>query len=160
MEKNLNNEPLYTIGIAAKTLNLSVHSLRLYEAENLIIPFKTETGRRIYSDIEIAKVRCIRSMIQEDGLNFEGIRQIISLVPCWRIRQCNSDNGKRCDRYISRKTPCWASEEKCINPLPSCRLCPVYEKLVTCEQIKSYIFESYNQNNDENFTVNDKKTSK
>ena len=69
-------EPIYTIGVAAGKLSISVHTLRLYEAEGLIIPFRTETGRRIFSDLELEKVKCIRSMIQEEGLNFEGIRRI------------------------------------------------------------------------------------
>jgi hypothetical protein len=34
------NEPLFPIRTAAKLLNISVHTLRMYEKEGLIIPFK------------------------------------------------------------------------------------------------------------------------
>jgi MerR family transcriptional regulator, heat shock protein HspR len=132
-------EPIYTIGIAAKKLNLSVHTLRLYEAEGLLVPYKTETKRRIYSELEMEKVRCIRSMIQDDGLNFEGIRRMLSLVPCWKIRKCKSEKGKNCSAYQERIVPCWASDAKCMNPLPSCRDCSVYRSLVHCEDVQKYI---------------------
>lgn len=136
-------EPVYTIGIAARKLGISVHSLRLYESEGLIRPFKTDTGRRLYSDLEIEKVQCIRQMIQEDGLNFEGIRRLLSLVPCWKLRDCGASSEKRCNAFEQRKKPCWATEEKCLKPMDSCRDCPVYQRLVNCKDIHRYIFQSY-----------------
>jgi MerR family transcriptional regulator, heat shock protein HspR len=136
-------EPVYTIGIAAKKLGVSVHSLRLYESEGLLRPFKTETGRRLYSDLEIEKVLCIRQMIQEDGLNFEGIRRLLALVPCWKIRDCDASTEKRCNAFENRKKPCWATEEKCLHPLEHCRDCDVYQKLVNCNDIHRYIYQSY-----------------
>ncbi len=132
-------EPIYTIGVAANKLGMTVHVLRLYELEGLIIPYKTKTRRRLYSDLELEKVRCIRSMIKEKGLNFEGIRRILSLVPCWKLRDCNSDDGMKCAAYTNRISACWASEEKCIHPLPSCRDCPVYQKIASCDDVQKLI---------------------
>ncbi len=132
-------EPVYTIGVAANKIGMTVHLLRLYEQEGLIIPFKTKTGRRLYSDLELEKVKCIRSMIKDSGLNFEGIRRIVSLVPCWKLRNCNSDEGRQCHAYMDRTTACWASEEKCLDPLPSCRDCAVYRKIASCEDVQRLI---------------------
>jgi MerR family transcriptional regulator, heat shock protein HspR len=132
-------EPIYTIGVAANKLGTSVHLLRLYELEGLIIPHKTKTGRRLYSDLELEKVRCIKSMIKEDGLNFEGIRRVLSLVPCWKLRDCNSDEGKKCAAYTGRISACWASEEKCLHPMVSCRDCPVYQKIASCNDVQKLI---------------------
>ena len=132
-------EPVYTIGIAAVKTNITVHTLRLYEIEGLIIPYKTETGRRLYSDLELEKVRCIREMIKEKGLNFEGIRRIISLVPCWKLRDCGSDKGKNCPAFSNRSKPCWAIDKKCASPLSSCRDCPVYQKIANCEDVQKLI---------------------
>jgi MerR family transcriptional regulator/heat shock protein HspR len=132
-------EPIYTIGVAADKLLMTVHVLRLYELEGLIIPFKTKTGRRLYSDLELEKVRCIRSMIKEKGLNFEGIRRILSLVPCWKLRDCNSDEGRKCFAYTGRISACWASEEKCLHPMHSCRDCPVYQKIASCDDVQKLI---------------------
>ncbi|MFC1670678.1 MerR family transcriptional regulator [Spirochaetota bacterium] len=134
-------EAVYTIGVASEKIGISDHSLRLYESEGLIIPHKTKTGRRLYSDLDLEKVLCIKQMIKEEGLNFEGIRRLLSLVPCWKIRNCNSDNGAKCKSYMNRTKPCWDTEEKCLNPLESCRDCTVYKSLVNCDDVESYIKE-------------------
>ena len=50
-------EPVYTPAVVANKLHLSTHTLRLYEAEGLIIPCRTNTGRRLYSDVELEKIK-------------------------------------------------------------------------------------------------------
>ena len=135
------NEPKYTIGTAAKILGVSVHLLRVYEREGLILTYKTASGRRMYSELEIYKARCIRNMIQNDGLNFEGIRRLLALVPCWRLRGCTSEDRNACVVFASSVRPCWSSEEKCAHPLPSCRDCPVYQETWDCEKLKEIIFD-------------------
>ncbi len=147
MNRNSNISPEYleckfSIGVAAEKCNVSVHTLRLYEAEGLILMEKTESGRRLFSNLEIDKILSIRKMVQE-GLNFEGIRRLISLVPCWKIRHCNSGAGKKCSAYQNRRRPCWATETKCVNPLPSCRLCPIYQELLSYNDIIRYIKAGY-----------------
>ena len=136
----VNTNPVYTIGIAAKLVGVSVPLLRVYEKEGLIISAKTETGRRLYSDLEIEKIRCIRKMINDKGMNFEGIRRLLALVPCWRIRDCTRHDQQSCSAYKASDRPCWATEEKCAHPLPSCRDCLVYQKTVDCEEVKNLIF--------------------
>ncbi len=136
------NEPVYTIGVAAMKLGISVHSLRQYENEGLIIPFKTPTGRRLYSDLEMEKIICIKDMIQSQGLNFEGIRRMMAMVPCWRLRNCSESTKNKCKVLKNKTRPCWASEEKCTHPLPSCRDCAVYRKIVHCDDILPLIYGS------------------
>jgi len=141
MEERTLSEPVYTIGVAARKLALSVHSLRQYEREGLILPFKTDTGRRLFSDLELKKVRCIKRMIHEDGLNFAGIRRLLALVPCWRLRKCTAEDHRVCLSFRSSTRPCWSTEEKCVHPLPSCRDCPVYQKTVDCQNLKDLIYQ-------------------
>ena len=136
-------EPVYTIGVAASKLGVSVHTLRLYETEGLIITYKTPTGRRLYSDLELEKVKCIKKMIQEEGLNFEGIRRLLAFVPCFKLRECASKHGTLCKAYKIRTKPCWATEEKCLDPYPSCRDCPVYQKIVSCEDVEKLVYSSF-----------------
>ena len=136
-------DPCYSIGEAAQICNVSVHTLRLYEAENLIILYKTKSGRRYFSELEIEKIKNIRLMIQQ-GLNFEGIRRLIALVPCWKLRNCtNGGEWKTCLSYRSRSLPCWASEKKCLHPLPSCRDCGVYQQIISYDDIIGYIQSSF-----------------
>ncbi len=134
-------EAIYTIGIASDRLGVSVHTLRQYEAEGLILSHKTKTGRRIYSEMELDKVRCIKKMIQEQGLNFEGIRQLMSLIPCWKIRSCCDNDYEECKSYTSRKSPCWSTKEKCKHPYPDCRDCEVYRGLISCDDLKRFIYK-------------------
>lgn len=117
-------------------LKVSVHSLRQYEREGLILPYKTESGRRLYSELELEKVRCIRHMIHEKGLNFAGIRHLLALVPCYSLRECPRDVRKSCPLHQDPGSPCWSRPEACANPFPSCRECPVYRGLVSCRDIQ------------------------
>ncbi len=131
----LNTEPVYTIGVAADRLGVSVHSLRQYENEGLVLPFKTETRRRLYSDLDLEKIRCIKKMIQEEGLNFAGIRRLLACIPCWKLRKCSEEVRARCDALRDPRTPCWNSDAECAQPLNSCRDCQVYRKIVDCALI-------------------------
>lgn len=120
-------QAIYTIGVAAKLLGLSTHTLRLYEREGLILPKRTGTNRRLYSEVEIEKVRDIRRMIVDEGLNIAAIRHLLALIPCWKLRdgycgECSDD----CAALKTVDKPCWSSTEKCLHQLETCRQCSVY----------------------------------
>lgn len=55
LDNSISSEPIYTIGVASDKLGISVHSLRQYENEGLILTYKTKTGRRLFSDVELEK---------------------------------------------------------------------------------------------------------
>jgi len=65
------DEPKYTISNAAKLMGISVHTLRMYEREGLIIPFKKESNQRLYSDRDLERVKCIRKTINDDKIHIE-----------------------------------------------------------------------------------------
>ena len=136
-------EAKYSIGVAAKMLGVSVHLLRVYENEGLLLSERTATLRRFYSDLEIEKARCIRQMINQLGMNFEGIRRLLALAPCFSLRDCGEKKNTGCPAFSSSDMPCWASETKCLHPLNSCRECPVYQKLVHCDDLKELIFGQF-----------------
>ena len=50
------DEPMISIGTLAAKVGLSVSSVRHYENEGLIIPFRTESGRRLYSIEDVARL--------------------------------------------------------------------------------------------------------
>ena len=94
----------------------------------------------MYSDLEIEKVHCIRRMIKEQGINYEGLRRMQALVPCWRLRGCEHHEKDTCAAFQNSDRPCWATEEKCANPLDNCRDCIVYQATVDCNTIKKLIY--------------------
>jgi len=138
--------PLYTIGIAARIAGTSVHTLRMYESKGLILPHKTRTNRRVYSQTDIERILCIRNHIVEDGLNIAGIKAILAMVPCWEFRPCSQDCQESCDAYTSTTEPCWQAKQKgkeCQNI--DCRTCEVYLLANRCSDIKSLYKELLNK---------------
>ncbi|MDE3059313.1 MAG: MerR family transcriptional regulator, partial [Bacteroidota bacterium] len=48
--------------MAAQLVGISVHTLRMYEIEGLIIPFKKDSGQRLYSDLDVERLKCLRKV--------------------------------------------------------------------------------------------------
>ncbi len=136
--KEKRNQPLYAIGIASKLTATTVYTLRMYEEKGLIIPHKTDTGRRLYSDVDIQRLRCIRRHIDQEGLNIAGIKALLSVVPCWVIKPCTKADRENCDAYQAHTEPCWMASEKgprCRDE--DCRDCNVYQITDECSDVKS-----------------------
>jgi MerR family transcriptional regulator/heat shock protein HspR len=135
-------EPVFTIGTIAKKLDLAVQTIRLYEQEGLILPFKTETRRRMYSLHDLQRLRCIRNLIKKDGLNLQGIKKMMSLIPCWEYKGGLDEDCQECPAYSQTQGPCWSLEkvgDKCVGK--DCRSCPVYRLEVSCEKMKKIIYD-------------------
>ena len=136
------NSPKYTISSAAALLGISVHTLRMYEREGLIIPFKKESGQRLYSDRDIERILCIRRTIQDDRINIEGMRRILALIPCWAIVKCSDEDRINCIAFSGHTQPCWMINHKnnyCAGK--DCRECEVYQNFGNCESIKNKLKE-------------------
>lgn len=132
--------PLFPISVAARLLNISVHTLRMYEREGLIVPFKKESNHRLYSQEDIDRLQCIRKAINESKISINGIKTIYSLIPCWDITNCSEQDRKNCAAYKSHTQPCWTYKHKdniCENL--ECRNCSVYRNYAECEKIKESI---------------------
>ena len=141
MTKESNN-PIYTISNAAKLLNISVHTIRMYEREGLLIPFKKASGQRLYSDMDIKRIECIRHAINKENLNIHGIKRVLSLIPCWSITGCPETARINCRAYNSSSLPCWVyNNTKSFCKEINCRDCEVYQKQETCESIKNKLKE-------------------
>lgn len=69
------SDPRYPIGAAASMVGVSVGMLRQWERERLIAPHRTLSGRRLYSDADIARLRQIDRLRRFDGLNTAAIRK-------------------------------------------------------------------------------------
>ncbi len=134
------NLPLYPISSAAKILDISVHTLRMYEKEGLIIPFKKESNHRLYSKADIDRLKCIRRAINESKISIAGIKSIYSLIPCWEISKCSKSDREKCEAFKSHATPCWMFEHSnntCGEK--DCRKCDVYSLYSECGKIKELL---------------------
>lgn len=132
--------PVYPIRTAAQILGISVHTLRMYEKEGLIIPHKSEGNQRVYSEDDLERLRCIRCAINESKISINGIKTIYSLIPCWEVAKCGEDDRKSCNAFKSHEQPCWTFDHPntmCENH--NCRECEVYSEYSQCGAIKDLI---------------------
>ena len=142
--KTLKNElpatPVHTISSAAKLLNISVHTLRMYEREGLIVPYKKKSNQRLYSTNDLERIECFRKAINEAKISINGIKMLYSMIPCWEIVNCSANDRKICKSIRNSHEPCWMhdhSKTKCQTR--DCRTCEVYTKYSECGQIKELI---------------------
>ena len=140
LNMKLNDSMLYPIGVVAKMFDISVATLRLYENEGLILPQKSKGRHRSYTKGDILRIACIRKMIIEKGINLAGIRMVLSVLPCWDIKNCSIEDRKNCAAYNNSEAPCWVVKNKdSVCGKEDCSLCPVYHLFADCENIKSVL---------------------
>ncbi|WP_290661693.1 MerR family transcriptional regulator [Ignavibacterium sp.] len=138
----MDDKPKYKISEAAKILGISVHTMRMYEREGLIVPYKKSTNQRLFSDKDIERLRCIRNAINEEKISIEGIKRIFSLIPCWAIVKCSLKNFEYCSALKEANRPCWTfKHENNFCAEKDCRECEVYNIFNDCEPIKTKLVE-------------------
>lgn len=131
---------LYTIGEAADVLGVSIPTLRLYEREGLIIPRRKSSKHRRYALRDIERIRCIRKMINEEKVSIAGIRRLLSIIPCWTIKNCPADVRETCGAFTQHDKPCWmVSDRSWECRSEECRTCVVYAEIGSCEELKKTI---------------------
>lgn len=140
MTTQTSDTPIYSVGTTARMLNISVQTLRLYESEGLIVPFKTSGRQRIYSDSDIERLHCIRKAINEEKISIEGMKRIHAMMPCWDIINCTEQDRSICPAYKGHSGGCWTyRHELTVCAAKECRLCEVYKRATDCGQIKEAI---------------------
>jgi len=123
-----NLRALYPIGIVAELLNLHPRTLRIYEQEGLIKPAR-RGGKRFYSNNDLQWLKCLRKLLTDDGLNVAGIRKLLTIAPCWEIRNCGEEVSKNCPAILNFPVPCWELIPRaCKEKGQSCSDCEVYIK--------------------------------
>ncbi|WP_026369104.1 heat shock protein transcriptional repressor HspR [Kallotenue papyrolyticum] len=71
--------PKYTIGVVAQLVGLHEQSLRMYERKGLISPQRSEGNIRLYSDADVERVRCIKRLVDDLGVNLAGAEVILNM---------------------------------------------------------------------------------
>ncbi len=137
------SDPIISIGTVANKVDTSVSTIRKYEAEGLIIPFRTESGHRLFSLEDIERIRMIQRLIKDRGLNIEGIRRLMALLPCWELSPCNINKREKGPVFQDNTKPCWmikgAGNAEYGN---KCRSCEVYRfDSLKIEDIKQVIYK-------------------
>ena len=71
--------PVFVISVAAQLSGLHAQTLRGYDRMGLVTPGRTPGGGRRYSARDIAVLREVQRLSQEEGVNLAGIKRIIDL---------------------------------------------------------------------------------
>jgi len=92
-------EPVYTIGIIAKALEVCPATLRIWERKGLIKPVRIGKNR-FYSKSDLDCLEYIKKLIQKQGMNIEGVKGMLSITKCWEVRECKPKDRGSCKVYL------------------------------------------------------------
>lgn len=73
------DRPLYVISVAARLSRLPAWMLRLLDQEGIVVPTRTDSNRRLYSDKDITCLERIRYLSEERGVNIAGVKVILEI---------------------------------------------------------------------------------
>jgi MerR family transcriptional regulator/heat shock protein HspR len=82
----------YFISTAARLLDMHPQTLRKYERLGLVRPSRTIGSMRLYSRDELDRLKLIKRLVDDAGINLAGIQRLLSIAEALqRIRPLMSD---------------------------------------------------------------------
>jgi len=73
-------DDLYLISVAARMLGMHPQTLRKYDRLGLIQPSRTVGSMRVYSQDEIERLRAIKRLVDDAGINLAGVQRLLSIA--------------------------------------------------------------------------------
>ncbi|MCZ6614233.1 MAG: MerR family transcriptional regulator [Chloroflexi bacterium] len=74
------DEPLYVISVAARMIGVHAQTLRYYERAGLIEPSRSRGNRRYYSELDLERLRRIKTLMDDMGMNLAGAEVVLRLT--------------------------------------------------------------------------------
>ena len=85
-------DDIYLISMAARMLGMHPQTLRKYERLGLVQPSRTIGSMRLYSRDELERLRVIKRMVDDAGINLAGVQRLLSVAEIvQRIRPLMSE---------------------------------------------------------------------
>jgi MerR family transcriptional regulator, heat shock protein HspR len=75
----MDDRPRYMISVAADLVGMHPQTLRIYEQKGLVRPKRTSGNTRLYSDVDVERLRLIQRLTTEIGLNLAGVERVLHL---------------------------------------------------------------------------------
>lgn len=83
----------YLISTASRLLGMHPQTLRKYERLGLIQPSRAGGAMRLYSKEELERLRLIKHLVDELGINLAGVERLLSVADCLeRLRALAGDH--------------------------------------------------------------------
>jgi MerR family transcriptional regulator/heat shock protein HspR len=79
-EDRLKDEPCFVISVAARIVGVHAQTLRHYERVGLIWPSRTSGRQRLYSMADIERIRRLRTLTEDMGVNLAGAEVALKLM--------------------------------------------------------------------------------
>jgi MerR family transcriptional regulator/heat shock protein HspR len=76
----VSSSELLFISVAARLLDMHPQTLRKYERLGLVRPARTLGSMRLYSTEEIERIRLIKRLVEEDGVNLAGVQRLLAVA--------------------------------------------------------------------------------
>src|SRR5512139_3999107 len=100
----------YFISTAARLLGMHPQTLRKYERLGLVQPTRTVGSMRVYTGDELERLRLIKHLVDELGINLAGVQRLLSVAESVeRMRKLSgagrtarTDGRRRLEREIER----------------------------------------------------------
>ena len=73
------DSPVFVISVAAELAGMHPQTLRQYDRIGLVTPGRSGGGGRRYSARDVARLREVQRLSQEEGVNLAGIKRVIEL---------------------------------------------------------------------------------
>ena len=74
------DQDLFFISTAARLLGMHPQTLRKYERLGLIQPSRTIGSMRLYSREELERLRVIKRLVDDGGINLAGVQRLLSVA--------------------------------------------------------------------------------
>ena len=71
---------VYLISMAARLLGMHPQTLRKYERLGLVRPSRTMGAMRLYTDEELHRLRRIKHLVDDVGVNLAGVQRLLSIA--------------------------------------------------------------------------------
>ncbi len=71
---------IYLISMAARLLGMHPQTLRKYERLGLVSPSRTIGAMRLYTNEEMERLRQIKHLVDEVGVNLAGVQRLLSIA--------------------------------------------------------------------------------
>ncbi|MBI4310482.1 MAG: MerR family transcriptional regulator [Chloroflexi bacterium] len=98
-------DPIFVISVAARMVGVHAQTLRYYERAGLIAPSRSEGNRRYYSQEDMERLRRIKRLIDDMGVNLAGAEIALRLMD--RVQELEQEVAElRMDlQRAARRTP-------------------------------------------------------
>ena len=73
------SDGVYVISVASRILELHPQTLRKYEREGFVAPSRTNGNLRLYSGEDIVRLRQVKHLVEDRGVNLAGVQLALQL---------------------------------------------------------------------------------